>query len=599
MGSGFLLEMDLNQPDKTGYALRLRFSRPADAAESNLGLAAPVPVEINEDTLRGAAGDPDTYGKSLTTMLFADPSVRQAFASARAAADSAPQLRGPLRLRLSIDPGIPQLHNLRWETLLDPNGGPCLSTDENILFSRLLSGANLPSFEPPTTPRLHALVMIASPQSPRVEPIDVAGYLARAQAGLAEMDITALPSGGQATLDALIDHLEDGCEVLYLVAHGIQTDTDALVILENPDCTPAWVEVDTLLQRLRQVEAAKLPLLAVLVSCESAGDAMVMNPLLALGPRLLGEAGIPAVLGMHGKISFDTMDKFLPVFFKELARDGVIDRALTVARARVTDQPDWWMPVLFSRLPDNQLLQPPPFALPLALQPFEPETVYLPPGPFWMGRDTGSNVPAWEQPRSQVTLPAYRIGAYPVTNDQYREYIRQTGKPVSQETNWGGSQVPPSGMLSAPVTGITWYEAMDYCKWLSAQTNRKYTLPNEAQWERAARGTQGQLYPWGDIWPASMPLPRQAPSGCFEMVGGVREWTISLWGDNPWEAGYPYPWQNDGRNDPNANPLTLRVFRGGPGQGANDMTCTARGGFAPDKPGPPGKRHGFRVALLE
>jgi hypothetical protein len=80
----------------------------------------------------------------------------------------------------------------------------------------------------------------------------------------------------------------------------------------------------------------------------------------------------------------------------------------------------------------------------------------------------------------------------------------------------------------------------------------------------------------------------------------VREWTLSLWGErrNEPDPSYAYPWQADGRNDPTASSLVRRVYRGGASENLEELTCTARGGFNPDKSGPPGKRHGFRVVLL-
>lgn len=589
MDESFVLEMDLDQVDEDRCKLRFRFFRPGDAAESSLGLAAPVMVSIHAEALREVAGDPQEYGTRLGSMVFADPGARLAFAQARAAAGSA-----PLRLRLAVDPAAQSLHNLRWEALVDLDRRGGLFSDEHVLFSRFLPSSSWQTFEAPQAARLRALVMIANPQLSSLAAIDTAGYLAQARAGLVNMQVTTLVGKGQATLETLVDRLRDGCDVLYLVAHGAQTAQRALVFLENPDGSADGVEVERLVERLRML--GKPPLLAVLISCESAGDPKLGGPLLAFGPRLVMDAGIPAVVAMHGKISFDTMELFLPVFFKELARDGKIDRAMAVARARVLGQPDWWMPVLFSRLRDNQLLQPPEIARVLALQRYEPETVYIAPGPFWMGRDGGDDVPEAEKPCHSVNLPGYRIGKTPVTNAQYAEFVRKTRHLVSPESRWEG-QSPPAARLNEPMVGVTWEDAMKYCAWLSAATGRKYTLPNEAQWEKAARGIQGDLYPWGNEWPPA-DLPELSPFGCVRMVGGIREWTLSLWGTSRAVLDYPYPWVGDERNNPAAGMSVLRVFRGGPASAAGQVTCTTRGGFQPDKNGPAGNRHGFRVVLL-
>jgi formylglycine-generating enzyme required for sulfatase activity len=529
---------------------------------------------------------------------------------------AAAMLAVPLRLRLYIDSSAPdELHTLRWETLLQPEGGTGfgepLCTAENVLFSRFLPSASLQTFAPPQRGRLRALVVVANPSnlSSALEPLDVPAELTRARDGLAGMELRELAGPGQATLENLLDGLEEGVDVLYLVAHGglHKIQKRPYMLLEKVDGRARPVFTEELAGQIN-----RLPLLAVLVSCLSggSGEDPRENPMLALGPGLAAR-GIPAVLAMQGSITFDTMAGFLPVFFKELQRDGQIDRALTLARSRVRHRPDWWMPVLFSRLRDNRLLQPPAAARSLDRLPFEPETVYVPPGPFAMGRDPAPGVPDWETPCHLVDLPAYRIGKYPITNREYGEYIRQTRQAVSPEMGWPG-QHPPPDRLDHPAAGVSWNQAMEYCRWLSEKTRRRYTLPNEAQWEKAARGEAGSIYPWGDTWQTGCcsadpgrlePVgvyPPQGPYGCCDLVGSVREWTLSLWGERRSEPDllYSYPWVDDGRTDPSANPLIRRIYRGGAAEDPEEMTCTLRRGYAPDKLGPPGNRHGFRVVLL-
>ncbi len=96
----------------------------------------------------------------------------------------------------------------------------------------------------------------------------------------------------------------------------------------------------------------------MLASCDSAGsssdDENAPNQLAALGPRL-SQAGIPAVIAMQGRISMETGKSFMKVFFEELQKDGVVDRAASIARSAVQDRPDWWKPVLFMRLRTGRL----------------------------------------------------------------------------------------------------------------------------------------------------------------------------------------------------------------------------------------------------
>lgn len=242
--------------------------------------------------------------------------------------------------------------------------------------------------------------------------------------------------------------------------------------------------------------------------------------------------------------------------------------------------------------------------------PYEPETILIPAGSFVMGSNNGE---LYEGPAHTVTLSDYKIGKYPVTNRQYVEFIRKTGRLVAPETGWAG-QHPLPDKLDHPVMGVTWYDVLAYCQWLSKQTGRNYILPSEAQWEKAARGPHGFIYPWGNEWqvqhchhgsPGTLPVdayPPQNEYGCYDLVGNVREWTRSLWGQQRQtpDPTYLYPWpadgQEDGRNDLSVRPDVYRVYRGGaaldePAQ----LRCYARNGYLPNKAGPRQKRHGFRV----
>jgi iron(II)-dependent oxidoreductase len=210
-----------------------------------------------------------------------------------------------------------------------------------------------------------------------------------------------------------------------------------------------------------------------------------------------------------------------------------------------------------------------------------------------------------------VHLPAYRIGVYPVTADQYAAFVRETDHPVRLAMRWRG-KVPDLDRGQHPVSGVTFADARAYCAWLSERTGRAYALPNEAQWEKAARGTDGRAYPWGETWdPArcnhgtqdTVPVdgyPPQSVYGCYDIAGNVGEWTCSLWGRQylrP-DPGYAYPWADDARNDPDANPYLYRVCRGG--SAWDDVTalrCSARVGRAPDDTTFPGA--GFRVVLTD
>jgi formylglycine-generating enzyme required for sulfatase activity len=242
--------------------------------------------------------------------------------------------------------------------------------------------------------------------------------------------------------------------------------------------------------------------------------------------------------------------------------------------------------------------------------PFEPELVVIPAGPFWMGSQRGPGIPAYETPRHQVVLTAYRIGRYPVTNQQYLEFTKHQ-KQQKAPAGWFLQQ-PPRDKLEHPVTGVSWYDARAYCEWLSQATGRRYRLPTEAEWEKAARGADGRRYPWGDAWEAGR-CPQGAQStvpvsaypegasayGCCDLLGNVQQWTSTLWGSKPDQPDFPYPYDSsDGREEPEAEKQldsTYRIHRGGSYKNAStELRCTARG-FSP-----PDSRvawRGFRVVL--
>ena len=170
------------------------------------------------------------------------PGSKEALAQARTIAAT---LAVPLRLRLYIHPSAPlELHTLRWETLADPGGsGLPLSMSESLLFSRFLLSDNPQPFAPPQRPRLRALVVISNPANlaQTFEPLNVPEELEKARSGLVDMDLQELPSGGQATLEKILDGLRQGVDVLYLVAHGglHKQLQKTFILLEKSDGTRA------------------------------------------------------------------------------------------------------------------------------------------------------------------------------------------------------------------------------------------------------------------------------------------------------------------------------------------------------------------------
>jgi sulfatase modifying factor 1 len=155
-----------------------------------------------------------------------------------------------------------------------------------------------------------------------------------------------------------------------------------------------------------------------------------------------------------------------------------------------------------------------------------PLMVTVPAGWFLMGSESG---PASSQPAHWVHLDAYKIDATEVTISAVRTYLRQSGASLTIGSGFGPPDHP-----AWPVVGLLWTEAREDCRWRGAR------LPTEAEWEKAARGTDGRTYPWGDISHATRsdtseasfghPVPvgsfhgGTSPHGLFDMAGNVAEW---------------------------------------------------------------------------
>lgn len=193
----------------------------------------------------------------------------------------------------------------------------------------------------------------------------------------------------------------------------------------------------------------------------------------------------------------------------------------------------------------------------------------IPAGPFTMGSREYRDA----KPRFQVDLPAYSIGKFEVTNRQFAAFVKATGHDA--EGDWEKAHLP--GSDDCPVVSVSWDDANAYCRWAGLR------LPSEAEWEKAARGCDARLYPWGNRWdpercnnrslanPALVarmtvlhkgrgPLPvgslpsGASPYGAMDMAGNAFEWTAS--------GFLPYPYRlGEGRE---ADPAPVEVpLRGG------------------------------------
>lgn len=227
---------------------------------------------------------------------------------------------------------------------------------------RFLAGADWRRVAPPPKHDLRALVAVANltsidrydaaDGSGPLSRIDVDDEIARVMPALRGMEVAILGQEHRTTLPTLEEVLGQWrADILYLVCHGVLgADGDTRLFLENDDGRAAGVPGSDFIRMVDRLPHH--PTIVVLCACASAGDrgrTADAGALSAVGPGL-ARTGVAAVVAMQGNITVETAKRFLPEFFTELARDGVVDRAVAVARSKVTKRPDWWVPVLFTRL---------------------------------------------------------------------------------------------------------------------------------------------------------------------------------------------------------------------------------------------------------
>jgi formylglycine-generating enzyme required for sulfatase activity len=186
------------------------------------------------------------------------------------------------------------------------------------------------------------------------------------------------------------------------------------------------------------------------------------------------------------------------------------------------------------------------------------ELALIPAGEFTMGSDAADD----ERPIHTVHLDAYYIYKTPVTVGQYRQFCEATDR-----------QMPPAPgfnrdwqKVDHPIVNVSWIDAKAYCDWAEAY------LPTEAEWEKAARGRDGRVYPWGEKWdagccvngtnsqggtaPVGSYLADTSPFGVLDMAGNVWEWCSDWYDENYYRISLQH-------NPPGPEKGTFRVLRGG------------------------------------
>lgn len=159
-----------------------------------------------------------------------------------------------------------------------------------------------------------------------------------------------------------------------------------------------------------------------------------------------------------------------------------------------------------------------------------------------------------EMPATIMQVSDYYIMKFPVTNTQYDAFVQATG--CRTPLFWQDGSCPLD-KADHPVVGVSYYDALAFCAWAGQVTGLPIRLPTEPEWEKAARGSQARIFPWGNEWRCGLSNTREeklggtspvdrfspagdSPYGIADMAGNVQEWCSSLFG--------PYPYDpSDGR----------------------------------------------------
>ncbi len=377
----------------------------------------------------------------------------------------------------------------------------------------------------------------------------------------------------QRGIDAWIDlkNLQDGHSLSGDITYELVRRQAFVLMLTSASNASHWVgqELDTFIayandNRSRVVDGVTRVIIPVLLE---ANLEMLVEDAVTHQHRASNWAKVFSLKAINGT------NKPLAMLVQEIATAvGLVNDQIGVALSPTVQSPSpVWpeipLPMRLARLGFNGYLIN-------GVEVIIPPVCDVPAGRFIMGSDKQHDPQARDSeiPQYQVNLAAFQICAFPLTVAEYACAVKAGAVKEPQtciNVTWQVQQQRPDH----PVVSITWYQAAAYAAWLAKVTGERWRLPIEAEWEKAARGIDGRIYPWGDEWDktrantddggpkTTTPVGSYAqqgdtsPYGVHDMAGNVYEWTSSIYQERP-------PYHSDqAEND--ANTTSARIMRGG------------------------------------
>ncbi len=346
------LQINLSKPSKTAKRFTVQMHIPG------WRYFDPAEFRYKSAELLALSADPSAYGQALGKAFLSEQCIGDPYREALAAI----QARGDgLRVQLILD--SPELQELHWERIFHPIAGAWqpLGSTAVTPFSRFIRPQQWDRPTAITTRPLRILVVIASPANLESD-FQLHTIAAEERQKLhtlfdqiPDLAATYLESGtdNPPTLNAIRQHLSNGYHLVHFLCHGAHTPAGIGLFLEDSDRQVDPVEQNRLVQAFKVLKTP--PVFCFLAACESAKQER-HDAFLPLGPTLVGEGGLQAVVAMTGKVGLTLAQQFAGQFYVRLLKHGVVDLAMNEARALVQDDWDWGVPVLFTRLQDNQLI---------------------------------------------------------------------------------------------------------------------------------------------------------------------------------------------------------------------------------------------------